>query len=121
MSHSCWHGGAPAQTGLYLPAQTYSTAVLDNYTVRDIAHSRDIPILIRYPLGTSGPLPMILWSHGGGAQVNGKHNAAEADCDPPRGRFGQHHHRDAPGGAVGRTGSPSRVGNPPYTVLLDYS
>jgi uncharacterized protein (TIGR03437 family) len=82
-NRTCWMGFMAAvmgtcswaQTGLYTPAQIYATAVLDNYTVRDVAHNRDIPILIRYPLGTTGPLPMILWSHGGGPQENGKNGA----------------------------------------------
>ncbi len=57
---------------LYKPADNYPTGVFDNYTVQDTAHNRSIPVLVRYPIGPTGPLPMILWSHGGGADLNGK-------------------------------------------------
>lgn len=58
---------------LYKPLENYTMATLDNYNVQDTAHSRTIPIFIRYPIGTTGQLPLILWSHGGGADVNGKY------------------------------------------------
>lgn len=33
---------------------------------------RDVPIRIRFPRGTTGPLPLILWSHGGGPNETGR-------------------------------------------------
>lgn len=62
---------------VYKSAENYPTGVFDNYTVRDVAHNRQIPILVRYPIGPAGPLPMILWSHGGGADVNGKNGSVD--------------------------------------------
>lgn len=58
---------------LYKPAENYTMATLDGYNVQDTAHARTIPIFIRYPANTTGPLPMVLWSHGGGADPNGKY------------------------------------------------
>jgi predicted dienelactone hydrolase len=58
---------------LYQPSENYTMATLDNYNVQDTAHNRTIPIFIRYPLEATGQLPMVLWSHGGGADVNGKY------------------------------------------------
>lgn len=57
----------------YRPAQTFTTATLDGYTVQDAAHNRQIPIFIRYPQNATGQLPLILWSHGGNADANGKY------------------------------------------------
>ncbi len=33
---------------------------------------RDVPIRIRFPRGTTGQLPLIIWSHGGGANDTGR-------------------------------------------------
>lgn len=65
----------PDSPFLYKPTENYTMALLDNYNVQDVAHNRTIPLLVRYPAGTTGPLPTILWSHGGGADVNGKYGS----------------------------------------------
>jgi len=45
-----------------------------SYTTPDpVTPDRDVPILIRYPIGTPAPLPVVLWSHGGGYNNNGHH------------------------------------------------
>lgn len=67
----------PDSPFLYKPAENYTMATLDNYNVQDVAHNRTIPVLIRYPAGTTGPLPTVIWSHGGGADVNGKYGSVD--------------------------------------------
>jgi dienelactone hydrolase len=62
----------PSGPFYYRPADNFTTGVFDNYTVQDTVNNRAVPILIRYPIGATGPLPMVLWSHGGGADINGK-------------------------------------------------
>ncbi len=58
---------------LYKPTENFTMATLDGYNVQDAAHNRTIPVFIRYPAEATGQLPMVLWSHGGGADVNGKY------------------------------------------------
>jgi dienelactone hydrolase len=41
--------------------------------VRDAKRNRSFRILIRYPVGAPGPLPLIVFSHGGGYNNNGHH------------------------------------------------
>ncbi len=68
----------PATTGLYGGTTKYAVGILDGHTVRDVPHSRDIPVLIRYPLAAgNAKLPLIVWSHGGEKNENGKHVGAE--------------------------------------------
>ncbi len=55
----------------YKSPNTYQVAIFDNYTVRDAKRNRNIPILIRYPRNAPSPLPVILWSHGGGPNPSG--------------------------------------------------
>ncbi len=71
-----WCSAVSAQ-GLYTPPLQFTMATLDGYTVRDAAHNRSIPIFIRYPKEATGILPMILWSHGGGAKTEGQYNNVE--------------------------------------------
>ena len=53
---------------LYAPPASYAvdrTSVVVTYT--DIAGlQRDVPITIRWPIGKPGPLPVVIWVHGGG-------------------------------------------------------
>ena len=76
-----WCGASSAaftqSNGLYSSPQRFTMATLDGYTVRDAAHNRNVPIFIRYPVGATGQLPMILWSHGGGAKTDGQYNNVE--------------------------------------------
>ncbi len=60
---------------LYRPSTAFpdcdaSTCFID--TVVPNQQHRDVPVRIRYPRGTTGPLPLILWSHGGGPDENGR-------------------------------------------------
>ena len=57
----------------YRPADEYLVDVFEGYTVQDALRKRSIKILLRYPLGAPNPLPLIVWSHGGGANPDG-HN-----------------------------------------------
>ncbi|MEW6085122.1 MAG: hypothetical protein AB1607_11055 [Chloroflexota bacterium] len=63
----------PAPAGMYVTPVTYEVNVFDDYQVYDVERDRTFPILIRYPAGASGPLPLIIWSHGGGYNDNGHH------------------------------------------------
>ena len=68
----------PATNGLYTGTSKYTVGVFDGYTVRDVAHSRDVPILIRYPINAgNAKLPVIVWSHGGGPNIDGKYISSE--------------------------------------------
>jgi hypothetical protein len=67
----------PPSAALYVsPQSLQADTPLDGYTVRATYASgpRDIPILVRHPAGTSGPLPLVLWSHGGDKSNDGKYN-----------------------------------------------
>jgi hypothetical protein len=68
----------PTTTGLYSGTTKYAVGMLDGYTVRDVPHSRDIPVLIRYPLvAGNSKFPVIVWSHGGEMNPDGKYVGAE--------------------------------------------
>jgi predicted dienelactone hydrolase len=77
-----------ADTTLYASPQRFAPATpLDGYNVvasyglGATVYTRTIPVLVRYPAGTTGLLPLILWSHGGDKNVNGKYaNADWADA-----------------------------------------
>ncbi len=67
----------PPSAALYVSPQSLQAGTpLDGYTVRATYASgpRDIPILVRHPAGTIDPLPLVLWSHGGGKSTDGKYN-----------------------------------------------
>src|SRR5688572_10954805 len=53
---------------LYAPAASYPvelTTGLVTYT--DVTNAqRDVPVAIRRPTGKPGPLPVVIWVHGGG-------------------------------------------------------
>ncbi len=69
----------PAST-LYSPPLSLQAATpLDGYVVRASYASgvREIPILVRHPDGASGPLPLVLWSHGGDKSTDGKYNNSQ--------------------------------------------
>jgi len=58
----------------YRAPNIYPIKVFDNYTVTDPKrNNRKFPILIRYPANAPGPLPLVVWSHGGDANSNGHH------------------------------------------------
>jgi predicted dienelactone hydrolase len=53
-------------TGEYKTPNEYQAGVLQNYTVRDAKRNRSFQILVRYPIGAPSPLPLVVFSHGGG-------------------------------------------------------
>ncbi len=61
----------------YKTPNTYQTRIFNNYIVRDAKRNRSFAILVRYPVGAPSPLPLIVWSHGGGFNDNG-HRAYDA-------------------------------------------
>lgn len=68
---------AAASPFLYSNGNNFSFTTLDNYNVQDAANNRTIPILVRLPNEPTGQLPLILWSHGGGTDVNGKYGSRD--------------------------------------------
>ena len=58
-------------SGEYVTPNTYEVGVFNDYTVTWQDGSRSFKILVRYPIGAAGPLPLIVWSHGGGFVNNG--------------------------------------------------
>ncbi len=50
----------------YVPETSYdSTRALMDLTVTSAAGGRELPVLLRLPEGASGPLPVVIWAHGG--------------------------------------------------------
>jgi hypothetical protein len=70
----------PASTLYVSPQQFTAAAPLDGYDVVATygvgagTYTRMIPVLVRHPAGTSGRLPLVLWSHGGMKSTDGKFN-----------------------------------------------
>ncbi len=58
---------APTVTGMpYVSPNSYQTGVFDGYAVSDPARGRSFAIRIRYPVGAPAPLPLVIFSPGGG-------------------------------------------------------
>lgn len=51
--------------GAYLPPRIFPVAVHDGYRVRDRGRGIEFPIRVRFPRGATGPLPLVVLSHGG--------------------------------------------------------
>jgi hypothetical protein len=73
-----------AQPALYASPDVFTPAtpvdgivVSARYGTGGNAYTRTIPILVRFPQGTTGRRPLILWSHGGGMLPDGKYHNAE--------------------------------------------
>lgn len=66
---------------LYVNSTPHTITVLDGYVVDDVARQREVPVLVRYPaelLAAPGPrLPLVVWSHGGGPNVDGRLGSPE--------------------------------------------
>ena len=67
-----------AAPALYQPAQQFQQAtpieglsVSTRYGVGTNSYTRTTPLLIRYPQGATGRLPLIVWSHGGAMTEHG--------------------------------------------------
>ena len=70
-------GAADVPAGAYQSPQHYAVKVFTGYVVHDAARERDFPIKLRYPDGAAGPLPLVLFSHGGGSNERGQNSNAE--------------------------------------------
>lgn len=65
----------PDSPFLYKSAENYNDSFISSQ-VNDQAHNRLLPIKIRFPLGATGRLPLIIFSHGGGADDNGREQSS---------------------------------------------
>lgn len=70
----------PPSGSLYQSPNSYSVGIKDGLTVT-VSLGRVIPIRVRYPLNflpaAGERLPVVIWSHGGGAKADGQLNNAE--------------------------------------------
>jgi dienelactone hydrolase len=74
---------APADCGpdtrracVYTPELTFaSTAVFDTVLTDPARHDYELPVRVRYPEGASGPLPVVIYNHGGDASNVGGFSA----------------------------------------------
>jgi hypothetical protein len=58
----------------------HTIVVRTNIQITDQQNQRTIPILVRYPaqlVATNQSLPVVIWSHGGGADPNGRNGSRE--------------------------------------------
>ncbi len=64
--------GAATRPGCgYTPALTFpSTAVFDTVLTDPARNGYELPVRVRYPVGATGPLPVVIYNHGGGACNN---------------------------------------------------
>ena len=61
------HRSVRAEAALYPVPATYAVATAEPLTLVDHARDdREVPVLVRYPSDASGPVPVVVWSHGGG-------------------------------------------------------
>jgi dienelactone hydrolase len=63
-------------TGLYIPSEVYSVSLHTDFSITDPSRNRTLPILLRFPEEKTGPLPFMIFSHGGGAAANGEDHYA---------------------------------------------
>ncbi|MEJ7596674.1 MAG: hypothetical protein WKG01_02090 [Kofleriaceae bacterium] len=59
--------------GCEYASPAHPVAMIEGYTVEDPILVRANPILLRYPTDATGPLPIVVWSHGGDFDNNGHH------------------------------------------------
>lgn len=58
---------ALAEAALYPVTASYTVAVTAPLTLVDVARDdREVPVMVRYPTDAPGPVPVVVWSHGGG-------------------------------------------------------
>ncbi len=71
---SCSKSVAPPPTATgqaYASPNSYPTGVFDGYAVTDPVRGRTFDIRVRFPVGGPSPLPLVLFSPGGGANPMG--------------------------------------------------
>lgn len=62
--------------GCEYPERGLTVTVLEGFEITDATTGRVLPLLMRVPSG-AGPVPVVIWSHGGGFNDNGHHLGAE--------------------------------------------
>ena len=56
---------------IYAADQEYPVVTLRNISLTDYARNNyEVNLLIRYPVGATGPLPVVFWNHGGSPSPN---------------------------------------------------
>ncbi len=62
----------------YVSDLNYPVGEVDSVTLLDPARQDwPVPLLIRYPLGATGPRPIVIWNHGGTPSVKGETRSEE--------------------------------------------
>ncbi len=70
-------GPAP-EPCLYTSDLSYRVGVIDSIVLTDPARANyAIPLLVRYPIGATGPRPVVIWNHGGNPSPLGRQRSAE--------------------------------------------
>src|SRR5678815_4470296 len=70
--------GSDPETCVYTSDLHYNVGIADGIVLVDPARGNyQIPLLVRYPIGASGPRPVIIWSHGGDPSPNGRTRSEE--------------------------------------------
>lgn len=74
MAHPPLPAGCSASTRagcVYTPAQTFvQTGIFDTVLTDAARNGYQLPVRVRYPVGAAGPLPVVIYNHGGGASAN---------------------------------------------------
>jgi hypothetical protein len=69
---------ADPATCLYTSDLAYDVGEIDGVQLTDAARGNyDIPLVIRYPVGASGPRPVVIWHHGGHPSPRGATRSEE--------------------------------------------
>lgn len=63
---------------LYTSDLNYAVGVIDPIILTDPARGNySVPVLVRYPVGATGPRPVVIWHHGGHPSPAGRQRSAE--------------------------------------------
>lgn len=68
---------ATPETCIYESASSYAVGVAAGLELTDPSRSYTVRFLVRYPIGALGPLPVVIWNHGGAPSSNGATRSVE--------------------------------------------
>jgi dienelactone hydrolase len=70
-------GDADREACRYVSNLAFPVNVVDGLSIFDSARNYTVEFLVRYPIGAPGPLPVVLWNHGGSPSSRGDTRSAE--------------------------------------------